>query len=180
MESAFTALDAHYFQIIPFFAGLFAERKIKKMMKGTVGEELTGFYSMEVVISTPVRWTNPEMWPPLDGLSRSIDRSPAVARVLSPLDLLRKLRHWESGFDPEEYRLTETASEAERLIAGVDERGASRVGRVVSDDGHTVRLSVIVDEMDEARRLHGKLFAGQLSGKRRAKKYEFTGLFEVW
>jgi predicted RND superfamily exporter protein len=86
----------------------------------------------------------------LDGLSEYIGRSPVVARVLSPLDLLRKLRHWESGFDPEDYRLPESASEAESLIVGLDERGSGLAEGLVSGDGRTVRLSAIVDEMDEA------------------------------
>jgi len=115
-----------------------------------VGERLTGFYSMEVVVSMPGSWTDPEMWGPLDGLSGTIGRSPSVARVLSPLDLLRKLRHWEAGFDPEDYRLPESASEAESLVVGLDERGVGLVERLVARDGRTVRLSAIVDEMDEA------------------------------
>lgn len=45
---AFDSFDDHYRQLIPHLAGFLAFRKIKKLMKGTEGEELASFVVMDV------------------------------------------------------------------------------------------------------------------------------------
>jgi predicted RND superfamily exporter protein len=116
-----------------------------------VGRELTGFYTAEVVVRTPTGWADPAAWPVLDGLASGLASSPVVARVLSPLDLLRKLHQWHQGSDPAAYRLPADRAEAERLVATLDPVGRSVLRTLVSADGREVRLSVVVREMDEGK-----------------------------
>jgi predicted RND superfamily exporter protein len=115
----------------------------------TTGERIAGFYSLEVVLQSDVPWTDPRLWPVVDGLQARLESSPVVAKVVSPLDLLRKLRQWQRGFDPAGYALPFSREEAESLLAGLDGRGRQLVARLVTGDGRTFRLSAIVNEMDE-------------------------------
>jgi predicted RND superfamily exporter protein len=117
----------------------------------SVGEKVAGFYSLEVVLQTGVPWTDPRLWPVVDGLQARLEASPVVAKVVSPLDLLRKLRQWLNGFDPADYVLPASREEGEALLAGLDGRGRDLVHRLVAEDGRTLRLSAIVNEMDEGR-----------------------------
>jgi uncharacterized protein len=117
----------------------------------SVGQRLAGFYSLEVVLETTMPWTDPRLWPVVDDLSDRLAASPVVAKVLGPLDLLRKLRHWQYGFSAADYALPASQDEAEELVAGLDERGRGLLGRLVVGDGRTLRLSAIVNEMDESR-----------------------------
>lgn len=116
-----------------------------------VGRELTGFYTAEVVVHTPAGWTDPAAWPVLDELAAGLGNSPIVARVMSPLDLVRKLNQWEGGFDPAAYRLPASRADAERLVGGLDPVGRGVLRTLVSADGRQVRLSVVVREMDERK-----------------------------
>lgn len=116
-----------------------------------VGRELTGFYTAEVVVRTPAGWTEPSAWPVLDGLASGLAGSPIVARVMSPLDLLRKLNQWDQGLDPAAYRLPGSRADADRLVRELDPVGRAVLGTLASADGREVRLSVVVREMDEGR-----------------------------
>lgn len=116
-----------------------------------VGRALSGYYTAEVVVTTPVRWTEPAVWPVLDGLAGELAASPIVARVVSPLDLLRKLHQWDRGLDPAAYRLPDDG--AARLVRELDPVGRAALASLAGADGRTVRLSVVVREMDEGRLL---------------------------
>lgn len=115
----------------------------------SVGERIAGFHSLEVVLQTDLPWTDPRVWPVVEGLQARLEASPVVAKVVSPLDLLRKLRQWLNGFDPADYVLPASREEGEALLAGLDGRGRDLVHRLVAEDGRTMRLSAIVNEMDE-------------------------------
>jgi predicted RND superfamily exporter protein len=117
----------------------------------TVGQRLAGFYSLEVVLEAALPWTDPRLWPVVDDLADRLAASPVVAKVLTPLDLLRKLRYWDGGFSPEDYALPESQDDADGLVSGLDARGRALLDRLVVSDGRTLRLSAIVNEMDESR-----------------------------
>lgn len=89
-----------------------------------VAQELTGSYTAEIVVRTPKAWTEPDVWPVLDRLGATMAASPAVARVVSPLDLLRKLNQWDHGVDPAAYRLPESSDDARRLVREFDRAGS--------------------------------------------------------
>jgi predicted RND superfamily exporter protein len=114
-----------------------------------VGRRLTGFYTMEVVVEPPAPWWDPAVSSRLDDLGRTIAASPIVARVVSPLDLLRQLNRWRHGRDPGAYSLPRSAAEAEALLGSLDERGRDQLAGLATASGRTVRLSAVVDEMDE-------------------------------
>lgn len=116
-----------------------------------VGSRVAGFHTAEVVLDLPRPWTDPATWPVVEGVGRSLSASPIVARVVSPLDLLRKLAQWDGGFEPAAYRLPADAARAEALVGRLDERGRAVLASLVTPDGRRVRLSVVVREMDEGR-----------------------------
>jgi hypothetical protein len=116
-----------------------------------VGRELTGFYTAEVVVRTPTGWTDPAVWPVIEGLRDGLAGSPIVARVMTPLDLLRKLNQWDRGLDPAAYRLPEDRATADRLVRELDPVGRAVLRTLASENGDDVRLSVVVREMDEGQ-----------------------------
>lgn len=113
-----------------------------------VGDNLTGFYSLEVVIRTPEGWLQSTAWPLLDGAARELEAMGGVARVLTPLDLLRKLKQWDHDFEAEFYVLPKNGREATLLLEEVDEGTEAALDRLVASDGKSVRLSVLVRVMD--------------------------------
>jgi len=116
-----------------------------------VGGRVAGFYTAEVVLRLPAAWTDPAAWPEIDALAARLAASPTVARVVSPLDLLRKLNQWDAGIDPAAYRLPASRERAERALAQLDPRGRAVLATLVGPSGREVRLSALVDEMDERR-----------------------------
>jgi len=118
-----------------------------------VGKRLTGFYTMEVMVNLPVDWTEQEVWQQLEPLERRLDSSPIVAKLVSPLDVLRQLSFWGHDFDPNQYRLPASAAEAQEAVAQLPDSGRKALAALVSADRRTVRLSAVVNEMDEARYL---------------------------
>ncbi len=116
-----------------------------------VGENLTGFHTAEVVLELPGEWTKPSMWLPVDKLTQEIAAEDIVTRVFSGLDILRKLNQWKHELDPSFYRLPASGRQAIDFISYLDEAGDSTLDTLVSEDGRQLRLSVMVNEMDEGQ-----------------------------
>jgi hypothetical protein len=116
-----------------------------------VADRIGGFYTMEVVLDVPEPWYDPRVAAVIDSLAQRLEDSPAVSRVVSPLDLLRQLHRWESGFQPGAYRLPESTAEASALLARADASARSALRQLATPDGRGVRLSAIVDEMEQRR-----------------------------
>jgi predicted RND superfamily exporter protein len=116
-----------------------------------VSSHLTGLYSIEVVVDCPDGWLSPAYWAALDALSADTEQSPSVARVLSPLDLLKKANQWDHDLDPAWYVLPETRESAESLLREMDDVGTAELARLVSDDGKRIRLSILPTVMDAKR-----------------------------
>jgi predicted RND superfamily exporter protein len=116
-----------------------------------VGERLSGFYTLELVVHLEQEWWTPNAVRVLDRLHRRLEASDIVVRVLSPLDLLRQLDYWDSGFDPAAYRIPDDSARSKELIRRIDERARAELRSLASEDGLQVRLSAIVNEMDEGR-----------------------------
>ncbi len=114
-----------------------------------VAQSLAGFYTLEIVLDLPNRWTDPALWPPIDDLADHIGASPTVARVISPLDILRKLEQWDGHPDGAFYQLPHSQDQADSLLSGLDEGGRETLEAFVAPDGTTIRISAIVNEMDE-------------------------------
>lgn len=113
-----------------------------------IADKLTGFYTLEVVIDLGALWTTPEAWSAVARVQDSLTKEHGVARVLSPLDLLKKLKHWQGGMEPEAYRLPESQDEAEQLLSEMGDFGRENLKRLVSPEGRQVRLSVLINVMD--------------------------------
>ena len=117
-----------------------------------VSDHLTGLYSLEVLIDCPEGWlSSPEQWAELDAFARETGQSDSVARVVSPLDLLRKLNQWDHDMDADAYRLPDSPEQATALLSQLDEAGRAELGRLVSDEGKRLRLSILPRVMDAKR-----------------------------
>ncbi len=116
-----------------------------------VSEKLTGTYTLESVIQCPNGWLDPTYWPEVDAVVKKIESVGYVARVVSPLDLLRKLNQWENGFDPAAYVLPASRDDAAHLIAQIPAWTQAELKRLVSPDGKQIRLSILVRAMDARR-----------------------------
>ncbi|HPO12751.1 MAG TPA: MMPL family transporter [Candidatus Hydrogenedentes bacterium] len=116
-----------------------------------VGQKLTGLFSLEIVASMPSGWLDSKNWPAIEELTRKLGAEAGVARVVSPLDLLRKLNQWDHDFDPQFYVLPESSEVAQRLVGELDETGQSEITRLVADEGKTIRISVLVRDTDSSR-----------------------------
>ncbi len=142
-----------------------------------VSATLSGFYTLEVVLDLPDVWTEPAAWSSIESLAAELGASSIVAKVVSPLDLLRKLEQWDHEMAPSWYRLPQSGAAAEGLLEDLDSGGREMLDSLVTRDGRTIRLSAIVNEMDEhlfldlvaqARRALGELpsgFSGQVTGQ---------------
>lgn len=115
----------------------------------TVQEELTGLYTLELLIETPESWLEPETLGSLDRLATSIEAMPEVARVLSPLAYLRKLNQWDHDFDTTYYALPLSMLDARSLLEEADD--CSQLHRFALEDESAVRLAVLVNVMNSAK-----------------------------
>lgn len=116
-----------------------------------VGENLTGLYSLEVVIDCEEGWLDPEYWPALEKAIDATENNPHVARVVSALDFLKKLNQWDHEIDPTYYTLPESRASAENLLDELDDTGRAELARLVSSDGKQLRLSILPTVMDAQR-----------------------------
>lgn len=113
-----------------------------------VGERLTGMYTMDIIIGTPGGWLNPAYWAPVEQLASKLEESTTAARVISPLDFLKKMRQWDDDLSPEAYRLPETGERAEGLLGLLDDDDLAKLNRLVNVNGEEIRLSVLVRSTD--------------------------------
>ena len=114
-----------------------------------VASTLGGFYTLEVILHLPRPWTDPSSWEAVDDLATKLEEASPVAHVISPLNLLRQLNYWEEGFVREAYRLPLSREDAESQLALLPESFENRLRALVSEDGHTLRLSAVVNEMNQ-------------------------------
>ncbi len=112
-----------------------------------IGDGLTGVYSLEIVVETPEGWLDPNAWSELERVGNGLAFAPGVTRVLSPLDILKKVNQWDHEFAPEAYALPETKARAEAILQELGEAERAFIDQQVSPDGRTVRLSVLAFKM---------------------------------
>lgn len=133
-----------------------------KLSYNFVAENLTGMTTLEIAIDTPGGWLNPEYWPALEHLKNAVESEEHVARVISPLDFLKKMNQWDheeddfdedfADFDEEDdavlkaewYVLPESGEEATELFSLLDEADRKEIDRLVSRDGERIRMSALV------------------------------------
>ncbi len=113
-----------------------------------VAERFTGLYTLETVMELNDSWLNPTTWPAIESQTQALQRAAGVARVISPLDYLKKLNQWAAGGGEESYRLPQDRERAEALVAEVPEDDRAPLQALVSPDGTRVRLSTLVSVME--------------------------------
>lgn len=109
-----------------------------------IGKHFSGYYTLEVVVNAPEGWLNDAFLPLLDGLSNELSGVDGVARVLSPVDLLKLANTWEGNA----YALPGDAAAATVLVESLDDAVQAQLYRLVSNDGKQVRLSLFVNVMN--------------------------------
>jgi len=126
-----------------------------------VGRELTGYYALEVMVDVPSGWERPEAWSEIAKIERALAGQPGVARVLSPLDLLRQLRHWSDdgatsadatdgadGADGADgWSLPPDASTARALLRDYGALVSAEGFPLTADEGRVVRVAALVNVM---------------------------------
>lgn len=118
-----------------------------------IGEHFSGLYTLETVITLPGSWMDEGNWPAIESQAAALAAEAGVARVISPLDYLKKLHQWSTGGAAEAYRLPENREAARALIESLPEETRTPLEALVSPDGTRVRLSSLVREMDGAKLL---------------------------
>jgi len=111
--------------------------------------KLGGFYTLELILIAPEAWYGPNVRPIVESVGDRLADSPIVSRVLSPVDVLSKLNHWQNEFDPAAYHPPATQGEAEALLGSANGAARRALSELVLDDDRTVRLSALVAEMEE-------------------------------
>lgn len=110
-----------------------------------VAKELTGLYALEIALDTPGGWLNPAYWEVMENLRAQLMASGAVARVVSPVDFLKKLNQWDHDIDPAYYRLPESREAAEELVGLLEDEDRTGIRRLVREDGNRIRMSALVN-----------------------------------
>ncbi len=116
-----------------------------------VGGRVAGFYTLEVVLAPDGDWRRAESLAVIDRIADELARSEVVSRVLSPVDVVRQLAWWDAGFADGSYAVPGSDEEVARLIRSPGAAGEDLVSVLVTPDGSRVRVSAMVDEMDEGR-----------------------------
>ncbi|MBX3180877.1 MAG: MMPL family transporter [Candidatus Hydrogenedentes bacterium] len=113
-----------------------------------VAEVFTGLYTLETVLELPNSWLNPVHWPAIERQAAALEVSEGVARVLSPLDYLKKLNQWSAGGESSPYCLPDNRATAEGLLEDIPVADRGPLRALVSPDGNTIRLSSLIRVMD--------------------------------
>jgi len=116
-----------------------------------IKERLTGFHTLELVVETPNGWLDEKWWGPLEQVQKSLEDDPDVAKVISPMDFLKKINHWMNEMDPQSYRLPGSGEKGEEWVGLLDETMRPELDRLLQGDGKAVRISVLVRELDANR-----------------------------
>lgn len=106
-----------------------------------------GFYTLETVVNLPTPWTEPAAWPVLEHVQTALAARPGVVRVLSPLDILKKL-HQSDANDPAAFALPKDAADTQRLLRLMPKGQRALLDHLIGADGRCVRLSMLIGVMN--------------------------------
>ncbi len=112
---------------------------------------LGGFYTAELILQPSGIWYADDIWPTIDTLAERVAGSPIVSRVLSPVDIVRKLNQWNTDLDPAEYRVPATSEGVEAVILAAGDDAREDLSELLLPDGSGLRLSAMVNEIEENR-----------------------------
>jgi predicted RND superfamily exporter protein len=116
-----------------------------------VGGRVAGFYTLEVVLEPAEDWRRTESLVVIDRVANELETSPVVSRALSPVDVVRQLAWWDSGFADESYSVPSSDREVLDLLRSPGVAGTDLLNALVSGDHRRVRVSALVDEMEEGQ-----------------------------
>ncbi|MGD8440396.1 MAG: efflux RND transporter permease subunit [Holophagae bacterium] len=116
-----------------------------------VGGRVAGFYTLEVVLEPADDWRRTASLAVIDRIATELEVSTIVSRALSPVDVVRQLAWWDSGFAEGGRSVPADDDEVVRLLESPGPAGEDLLDVLVNADGNRVRVSALVDEMDENR-----------------------------
>ncbi len=115
-----------------------------------VGENLTGLHTLELMIDTPNGWLDTSYWPVITAMAEELERYDTVSRVVTPLEFLKKMNQWDQDLGPEFYVLPGSRELAGELLSVLDETDMKEVERLVGRDGLQIRMTLLVNSMNDA------------------------------
>ncbi len=118
-----------------------------------ISDKFSGLYTLETVLQLPGSWLDESNWAAIEAQVATLSAEPGIARVISPLDYLKKLNQWSAGGAGEAYRLPDNREAARQLVEAMPEEARQPLTSLVSPDGTRVRLSSLVRVMDGAELL---------------------------
>ena len=116
-----------------------------------IGERLGGMSSFEIVVPTPDGWLDPALWERFERFEEVLSSDPDIAKIRSPLALLKKLHQWDQDFSPASYRLPADRESAIRLVSDAGPIVRRELDQLAAADGSAVRLSAFVTTTDSER-----------------------------
>lgn len=111
-----------------------------------VGNQLTGFYTLEVDLRLGKDWLREDSLQIVDELERHLAEIPGVARVVSPVQFLKKLNADANPGAPGSYECPRP-DQMRLLLSHSAGTADTFTSSCVSDDGRAVRLSLLVNQM---------------------------------
>lgn len=109
-----------------------------------IAANLTGLYSVELDLRVDDRHPIPWHW--LDDFCRELEKNPAVSRVYSPTDLIKKMNAADEE-DHAAYRLPEKMGYIELYIVSMPELLAEEWARRCKNNDRRMRISILIHEM---------------------------------
>jgi hypothetical protein len=115
----------------------------------SVGGRVAGFYTLELVVTPDGDWRRSGSLAAIDRIAAELETSPVVSRAVSPVDVVRQLAWWDAGFVDGSYAVPDSDEQVVQLLRSPGAAGEDLLSVLVSPDGSRVRVSAMVDEMDE-------------------------------
>jgi hypothetical protein len=115
----------------------------------SVGGRVAGFYTLELVVTPDGDWRRSGSLAAIDRIATQLEASPVVSRAVSPVDVVRQLAWWDAGFVDGSYAVPDSDEQVVQLLRSPGAAGEDLLSVLVSPDGSRVRVSAMVDEMDE-------------------------------
>ncbi|MEE2775822.1 MAG: MMPL family transporter [Acidobacteriota bacterium] len=133
-------------------------------------EALTGLSPLEVLIDEVGGVDDLVQQPHLDELAARLASEPGVAKVVSPMDVLRKMNQWHHDLEADRYILP-TADRVEDVLANADPLFAAELASMHNAEAGKARLTALVTPLESsdflalAERFQDHIIAGGLVGR---------------
>lgn len=127
-----------------------------------IGEQLSGMYALEIALTLPRAWTDPEMVALLDDTATTLESLDGAVHVLSPVALVKKVNQWLHDFEPEYFALPQDAHDVVALAAELD---PAALNALIRHDPERVRITVLMNALTSDELLNDWSSAERIIGE---------------